>query len=301
SDVAVARGLVPLAIGSDTSGSVRIPAALNGIVGYKASGGRYPMDGVYPLAPSLDTLGPLCRTVEDAILADAAMRGAAAPAVQAVTLSSVRLVVPSNVVFEDAETAVVTNFEAALQRLARHGVEIERQPFPVFDAIRDLFARHGTLVGAEAYPVLKDFVEGPRAAEMDHRVVARARLGASVTPEARAALLAGRARLTAEANDALAGRFAVFPTVAITAPALAPLEADDELFFATNALVLRNTMQGSVLDWCGVTIPSGSDAAGMPTGLLLNATAGADDALLAYASAVEAVIREPIPTTGQPQ
>ncbi|EJZ16360.1 amidase family protein, partial [Rhizobium sp. Pop5] len=77
--VAVAAGLVPVAMGTDTGGSVRIPAALNGIVGYKATRGRYAMEGVYPLAKSLDSLGPLCRTVKDAVWIDAAMRGLTAP------------------------------------------------------------------------------------------------------------------------------------------------------------------------------------------------------------------------------
>lgn len=294
SAVAVARGLVPVAIGSDTSGSVRIPAAFNGIVGYKASGGRYPMAGVHPLSPTLDTLGPFCRTVGDAILVDAAMRGAAAPAARPISLRGMTVVVPTNVAFEDAEAAVAANFEAALGRLAAGGVAVERRPLPVLDAIRDLFARHGTLVAAEAYPVLARLVDGPRSAEIDRRVVARARLGARIGAEGRAALLAARERLIAEARQTLPdGAFIAFPTVACVAPRLAPLAADDETFFAVNALVLRNTMLASFLDWCGVSIPDGTDADGMPTGFLINAPGGSDEALLAFASAAEPLIRDP--------
>ncbi|MBB2673050.1 UNVERIFIED_ORG: Asp-tRNA(Asn)/Glu-tRNA(Gln) amidotransferase A subunit family amidase [Rhizobium esperanzae] len=98
--VAVAAGLVPVAMGTDTGGSVRIPAALNGIVGYKATRGRHAMDGVYPLAKSLDSLGPLCRTVKDAVWIDAAMRGLTAPAVAERRLQGQELLVPENIVFD---------------------------------------------------------------------------------------------------------------------------------------------------------------------------------------------------------
>lgn len=292
SAVAVARGLVPVAMGSDTSGSVRIPAAFNGLVGYKASGGRHPMAGVYPLAPSLDTLGPLCHSVEDAVLVDAAMRGVAAPSPAPAGPGAHRVLVPTNVVFDDTEPAVAANFEAALERLAAAGIAIDRRPLPVLDDVRDLFARHGTLVAAEAYDGLAAMVDGPLAEAIDRRVVARARLGARIGAEDRAALLAGRARLMAAAAEVVpAGSLLAFPTVACVAPMLAPLEADDETFFAVNGRVLRNTMLASFLDWCGVTIPSGADADGMPTGFLLNAPAGLDDALLAFAGHVEQAIR----------
>ncbi|WP_132807384.1 amidase [Tepidamorphus gemmatus] len=292
SAVAVARGLVPVAMGSDTSGSVRIPAAFNGLVGYKASGGRYPMAGVYPLAPSLDTLGPLCRSVEDAVLVDAAMRGMAAPPPAPAALAPHRIVVPTNVVFEEAEPAVTATFEAALERLAAAGIAIDRRALPVLDDVRDLFARHGTLVAAEAHDGLAAMVTGPDAEAIDRRVVARARLGGRIGAEDRAALIAGRTRLMAAAAQAVpAGSLIAFPTVACVAPRLAPLEADDETFFAVNARVLRNTMLASFLDWCGVTIPCGTDADGMPTGFLLNAPSGHDDALLAFAGHVEQAIR----------
>ena len=98
SAVAVARGLVPVAIGTDTGGSVRIPAAFNGIIGYKASTGRYPMDGVFALSPTLDTLGVFARTVEDAVVVDAAMRALVAPNVRREPITGLRLIAPTNVV-----------------------------------------------------------------------------------------------------------------------------------------------------------------------------------------------------------
>ncbi|MFN7224425.1 MAG: amidase family protein, partial [Paracoccaceae bacterium] len=97
SGVAVAAGIVPLSVGTDTGGSIRIPASFNGVVGYKTSTGRHPLDGVFPLSPTLDTLGPLANTVEDCVLADAALRGLFTPRAQAVDLSSVECVIPDAV------------------------------------------------------------------------------------------------------------------------------------------------------------------------------------------------------------
>lgn len=130
--VAVAAGLVPVAIGTDTGGSVRIPAAFNGVVGYKASRGRYSMRGVYPLAKSLDSLGPLTHTVKDAVWVDAAMRGKAAADLTRAPLSGLSLVVPETVFFDGIEDGVAAAFEQAVERLVRAGASVRRQAFPIF-------------------------------------------------------------------------------------------------------------------------------------------------------------------------
>ncbi len=292
SAVAVARGLVPVAIGTDTGGSVRIPAALNGIVGFKASGGRYPMQGVYPLARSLDTLGVFCHSVEDAVLADAGMRGALIPSARRRPPQGVRLLVPENVVFDEAETAVVANFDAALGRLAAAGVKVERRRLPVFDEILALYQRHGALVTAEAYHQLRPFLEGPAAERMDLRVVKRALLGAKITAADYCELTLRRAEMI-DATRALfdGDGFVAFPTVPHVAPPIAELESDFDLFVRTNARTLRNTMLGNFLDWCGVSVPSGADANGLPTGLLISGAPGEDDALLSFVLGCEAEIR----------
>jgi len=297
SAVAVARGIVPVAIGSDTSGSVRIPAAFNGIVGFKPSSGRYPMAGVYPLSHSLDTVGVFACTVADVIAVDAALAEPAAPSVVPGAAIGARIVVPTNIVFDAAEPAVVAAFEAALARLALAGVAIERRPLPVLDEILALFAATGTLVVAEAYEVLGDLVEtAETAARIDHRVVVRARLGSKLAPGARDTLLAARARfVAAAAADRGEGTFVAFPTVPIVAPEIAPLAADEETFFRVNALVLRNTMLASFLDWCGVSLPCGTGDGGLPAGFLLNGPPGGDGRLLGFAAGVEAIIRGDAP------
>ena len=292
SAVAVARGLVPVSIGSDTGGSVRIPAAFNGIVGYKSSSGRYPMDGAFPLSRTLDTIGVLCRGVEDAVAVDAALRGLIAPAVRRRSLAGQRIVVPGNIVFDDAEPAVVANFEAGLAKLARAGAAIDRRPMPLFDDILRLTAARGTIVTAEAYALHRERLAGVDADAIDRRVVARVRLGAGIAMADYAILLQERRRLVSECAAQFAeGTLFAFPTVAHTAPPFEPLEADDALFLQFNLRVLRNTMLGNFLDWCGVSIPSGTDEHGLPTGFLLSGLPGGDDDLLAVALAAEQVFR----------
>jgi aspartyl-tRNA(Asn)/glutamyl-tRNA(Gln) amidotransferase subunit A len=292
SAVAVAKGLVPAAIGTDTGGSVRIPAAFNGVVGYKATRGRYPMDGVFPLATSLDSLGPFCRTVADAVLVDAAMCGRVAPEVTRRTAKSLRVVVPTNVVFDDAEPAVLRLFEAALDRLVAAGVAVERRRIPSFDAVIEINAKRGPLVAAEAYTVHAARLEGPEAAGMDQRVAARMRKGAATSMADYVAIVSARAGLIAEARRDLGpDTLVAHPTVPHVAPLLQPLETDDALYLRTNALTLRNTMLGNFLDWCGVSLPCGVDEQGMPVGFLLSAVGGCDAALLGAALEIEEIVR----------
>lgn len=291
SAVAVAAGLVPVSIGTDTGGSVRIPSAFNGLVGYKASRGRYGMAGVFPLATSLDSLGPLCRTVQDAIWVDAAMRRRFVPEVTRASLQDISIVVAETVVMDDVEDEVQEAFEAAIERLQRVGVRVRRAAFPTFSGVFDLMAKHGPLVTAEAYALHHHRLSGPDAAAMDRRVVARTRLGEKITLVDYLTLLKERERLIAAFEAAVApNEFIAHPTVAHVAPALGPLAADDELFVKINGKTLRNTMIGNFLDGCGISLPCGTGDAGMPVGFLLSTRKGLDEALLAAALAVEEVV-----------
>lgn len=291
--VVVAAGLVPVAIGTDTGGSVRIPAAFNGVVGYKASRGRYSMRGVYPLAKSLDSLGPLTLTVQDAVWVDAAMRGRTAADLARMPLSGVSLVVPETVVFDGIEPGVAAAFEQAVERLVRAGASVRRQAFPVFSELFDLIREKGALVTAEAFALHKARLEGADAARMDPRVVVRTRLGANISIPDYIAIIEARERMTA-AFSAMIGRdeLLVSPTLPHVAARVAPLVENDDAFFAMNAKTLRNTQIGNFLDHCGVSIPCGTGEAGMPVSLLLSGLHGTDDHLLAVAMAAEEVIRD---------
>jgi aspartyl-tRNA(Asn)/glutamyl-tRNA(Gln) amidotransferase subunit A len=292
SAVAVAAGLVPVAIGTDTGGSIRVPAALNGIVGYKATRGRYAMDGVFPLAASLDSLGPLCRTVQDAVWIDAAMRRASVPEVRTGSVDGLTFVVPETVMFDDAEPGVVASFDAALLRLSQAGARIERRAVPLFAEVFDLSARYGALVTAEAFALHRERLAGPQAARMDRRVVARTRLGEKTSMAGYVALLSERQRMMA-AFSAMLGpcELLAHPTLPHVAPPIAPLLADDERFIETNIRTLRNTLVGNFLDGCGVSIPCGTGQAGMPVGFLLSAPRGEDARLLSAALGAEHIIR----------
>jgi aspartyl-tRNA(Asn)/glutamyl-tRNA(Gln) amidotransferase subunit A len=292
SAVAVARGLVAVSIGTDTGGSVRIPAAFNGIVGYKATYGRYPMEGIFPLSRSLDSLGVLCRTVADAVAVDAAMQGKVGSDVTRRVIAGTRIVVPTNVVFDDAEPAVVERFEAALHRLSRAGARIERRPIAAFDGVLEVGAKRGALVTAEAYALHIARLSGPAADEMDPRVASRMRGGAKISMVDLVEIRAARARLIADTRrDIGMDAFVAYPTVPHVAPLVKPLEQDDALYVQINARTLRNTMLGNFLEWCGVSLPCGMDGQGLPVGFLLSASGGKDAELLGLSLEVEDILR----------
>ena len=291
SAAAVAAGLVPVAMGTDTGGSIRIPAAFTGIIGYKGSRGRHGMGGVFPLGRSLDSLGPLVHTVADAVLIDAAMRGRLMPDIQPLDLTGQQMIVPETVMFDGIEPEVAAAFEAALLRLEARGANIRRQPVPAFAEIFALMAEHGPLVTAEAYALHRTRLNGPEADGMDPRVVARCRLGEKTSMSSYIALLEARERLVAEV-EALAGSGAVFvsPTLPHVAPRIEPLIESDEAFFAMNGKTLRNTLIGNFLDFCGVSLPCGTGAAGMPVGLLISGLRHDDARVLGLALTAERVL-----------
>jgi len=289
SAVAVAAGLAPVAIGSDTGGSVRVPAAFNGLVGAKSSEGRIDKTDVFPLSATLDTVGPLCRTVEDAILMDAALRGAR-PDIRRADLRGQRFVVCENVFFEDCEDHVVEAVEAAIRRLESAGAIVATLNLPEVAEAARLMADHGTLVAAEAYAFHKERIDGPEVAEIDSRVVARILRGKAMTAYDILTLQTGRQHLMASARATLDGAFLLNPTIAHVAPEIAPLDADPELFARVNLKTLRNTMIGNFLNWPGVSLPAAS-ASPLPVGLLVSSFGGDDERLLSVAWAMEETVR----------
>lgn len=290
--VAVAARLVPCSVGTDTGGSVRIPASFNGVTGYKTSCGRIDKRGVVPLSRTYDTIGPLARSVEDCILLDAALRGVTSARGQPLPLARLSLLVPMNVVMEEAESAVRENFERALEMLSAAGVVIRRERVEVLDHVLAMNARHGTLTAAEAYQQHRDIVDSDSAAHLDRRVLRRILAGKRMSAADVLEIRAGRRRLIRSLLAGLGEALIAMPTTPLVAPAIAPLDADDELFHSINQLTLRNTMLGNILDLCGVAMPSGRDAAGMPTSILVSAPGGEDERLLSAALAVEGVLQQ---------
>jgi aspartyl-tRNA(Asn)/glutamyl-tRNA(Gln) amidotransferase subunit A len=287
SAVAVAVGAVPCAIGTDTSGSVRIPAAFCGLVGFKPSATRIDRRGVFPLAPTLDSVGGLARSVADVAALDAALRGRPPDPRTPAPVRDLVLVIPEGELVDDVEPAVRARFEAAVSGLDRGGAKVERRPLPALEAAQELMDAHGTVVVAEASRTHADLAAGPDADALDPRVLRRIRAGRDVDLEP---LLRERPGLQDQVTAELGGAFVVFPTVRHTAPELEPLERDDELFARVNLRTLRATMLASYLDLPGVSLPIGVDEAGLPIGLLVSSPPGGDDGVLDAALAVEAAL-----------
>jgi aspartyl-tRNA(Asn)/glutamyl-tRNA(Gln) amidotransferase subunit A len=275
--VAVADGIVDLAVGTDTSGSVRIPAAFCGVVGYKASIDRYDRTGMLPLAPSFDTIGVFSRDVAGAVQADAWLRG------RTVALAEVefRCVVPTGDLVDDCEPSVRDAFEETVSTLCRAGVVVERRPLSSLDEAQKVMDLHGTLAVAEAYERHGHHLTKPGA--IDPLVLRR--LGdfdGSGAPVVRAAQAGLRARFV----DELAGAVLLCPTVRDPAPPVAPLLADLDLMAAANRRALRTTMLLSYFGLPGVALPHGTLPGGLRGSGLLSTPPGEDDRLLAVATAV---------------
>jgi aspartyl-tRNA(Asn)/glutamyl-tRNA(Gln) amidotransferase subunit A len=290
SAAAVAGRLAPCAVGTDTGGSVRIPAAFNGIVGFKTSTGRIDTTGLIPLARSYDTIGPLARSVEDCILLDMALRGAVTTPVRRRELSTLTVLAPQNVVFDDADEAVVENFQRSLEALARAGVSVRHEHVDTLDEILEMNARYGTLTAAEAYNEYRDLIDSDKVEVIDRRVVKRILDGKRMSADDLLSIQRGRNRLIPRFHAQLGGALLVMPTTPITAPEVAPLEADDDLFHKVNLRALRNTMLGNVLDLCGVALPNGRDANNLPTSFLVQAGHGEDERLLGHALEIERIL-----------
>ena len=287
--VAVAGGLAPCAIGSDTGGSIRAPASFCGIVGFKTSEGRIDKQGVFPLSRTLDTIGPLAHTVEDCVLIDMALRGQSATPVRPVDLNGTEFVVPDKTGIDDAEAAVAANLESTMKRLAAAGAKVTSRPIPEIGAMRALSAQYGSFVAIEAYAEHRAVFDSADAKRMDRRVVKRA-LAGRVPERDVTNLHRGRETLIAALVDELKGALLVLPATPMTAPAIGPLEGDDELFRVTNLRAIHYTFLGNLFRMCGLALPSGADAAGLPTGVQFLAPGGDDDRLLSIGLSMETAI-----------
>ncbi len=289
SGAAVAAGLVPCALGSDTGGSIRIPASFCGVVGSKSSSGRLPMAGVFPLSRTQDTIGPLCRSVEDAALLDAILRGAPAPAPPPLDVATLSILVPEGVALSDLSEDVAETFERSLTALARAGAWIRREPLPALERVAAALAA-GSIVAAEAYALHRDALEGPELSRIDPRVAARMLIGQGMSAADLVDLHRLRDSAMAEVRETLDGAFLAMPATAITAPKLSEMK-DEAAFRRLTHLANRNTGFGSFLDLPGLAIPNGRDRDGLPTSFLLSAPAGGDAALLRAGLGVEPLIR----------
>ncbi len=285
--VSVGDGMCALAIGTDTGGSCRIPAAFNGIVGYKPSFGRVPTTGVFPLARSLDGVGPLAVSVASAAIADAIMAGDWDGRVAPRETSSLRFGIPRHVVLDDLDAEVAAAFEGARKVLETAGARFVDVDFPALAELPSVNAGGG-ISAVEACHVHRDLLAA-HADDYDQRVRRRIESGMQISGPAYLAILDFRQKLIAEFKQLMQGLDAlVMPTTPNIPPPIAALERDED-YGRINFLCLRNTFIGNFLDACAISLPM-TPRGEAPAGLMLMAPWGADQALFAMAAAVEAVV-----------
>ncbi|MGZ3342452.1 MAG: amidase [Reyranella sp.] len=286
--VSVADRMAVAALGTDTGGSVRIPAAVCGIVGFKPTARRVPIDGVVPLSTSLDSIGPLANSVECCAIVDAVFAGEPIEVPEAVHLGGLRFAVPRHFVMDDLHPVVSKAFERALKTLAAKGVKVEEIDLPQLDELPAINAKGG-FAASEAYAWHKELI-ARRGGDYDPLVAPRIRRGAEMSAADYIELLGKRTDLQKRVAAVTANYDAVvMPTCAIVAPTLDEV-ATPEGFTRKNMLLLRNTTVGNFLDRCSISLPC-HEAGELPVGFMLMGEAMADKRLLAMARSVAPVVK----------
>lgn len=256
----VAFGLAPGAIGSDTGGSVRIPAVWNDLVGLKTTAGRISLKGVVPLCPKFDTVGPLTRNVEDAGLLLAALEGGRPADLGGARLEGMRFMVLETAAFDGLRDAPRAGFNHALERLAEEGATIVREQAP---EVAEALALAGVLFATEAYGTWRDRIEA-EPDKMYPPILDRFRGGRAFSGADYVAawqtlgLLRGTWARRVSSFDA-----ALLPTSPILPPDVDRLLADPDFFMAENLLALRNTRIGNLMGSAVLTLPTGVPATGI--------------------------------------
>ena len=286
--ISVTDGMAHVGIGTDTGGSCRIPAAFTGLVGFKPTARRVPQTGAIPLSTSLDSIGPLARSVECCATIDAILANEPPPDLADASVAGMRFGVPKTLVLEDLDADVAAHFERSLFQLIAARAHIERIDIPEFAQLPAINAKGG-LSAAESYAWHRELLETNGDA-YDPRVRVRIQRGSAQSAADYIELLAARRSFIA-AVERRTARFdaLLFPTTPVVAPRIAELQSD-EAFVRINALVLRNPAVINFLDGCAISIPNHKNGQ-PPTGLMLACAGGRDHQLLRCAAAVEAIVR----------
>jgi aspartyl-tRNA(Asn)/glutamyl-tRNA(Gln) amidotransferase subunit A len=286
--VAVADGMAAAGLGTDTGGSCRIPAAFCGIVGYKPTARRVPITGVLPLAPSLDSVGPLAPSVACCAEIDAILAGEVPAAPVPARLNGLRLAVPANMVLDGMDDAVATGFEKALAALSAAGAHVEKAYFADFAELPAVNAKGG-FAAAEGYAWHRQLLS-TRGSGYDPRIRVRIARGEHMSAADYVDAMNARSRLVASFDRATAPYDClVMPSVPIIAPRIADLD-DERAYNSANMLILRNTALGNFFDRCAISLPCHRDGEA-PVGLMLVGETMGDARLFSLAAAAEAVLR----------
>jgi aspartyl-tRNA(Asn)/glutamyl-tRNA(Gln) amidotransferase subunit A len=287
--ISVTDGMAHAGLGTDTGGSCRIPAAFTGLVGYKPTARRVPRAGATPLSTSLDSIGPIARSVACCATVDAILANESPPDLTYRSPANLRFAVPTSFVFEGADRDVMAHFERSLTRLSIAGARLEEIDIPELATIPTINAKGG-FSPAESYAWHRRLIE-TSAAGYDPRVLSRIQRGATQSAADYIELVAARqAFITAVEHRISRFDALLLPTTPVIPPRLATLESDEE-FFKVNGLVLRNPAVINLLDGCAISIPNHEDGE-PPTGLMLACRGGLDSQLLRCAAAAEGVVRQ---------
>lgn len=283
----VAAGAAWAALGSDTGGSIRIPAALQGLVGFKNTQRLTPLDGSIPLSPTLDTSCAITRSVRDAVLLHEVLaQRRVAPLHRPARL--LRLAVPTTLMLDGLAPEVAAAFDTTLRTLRAAGVPIDELPLPPLQQLATLNAQGG-FSAAESWAWHRRRL-AERGARYDPRVVTRIRRGEAISAADYIELHQARQAWITTLQAAIAGYDALLsPTVPLPAPPLQALLASDEAFFATNALLLRNPSAVNFFDGCALSLPCQAPGR-LPVGLMVWAGPLADDTVLGVGLAIEQLL-----------
>jgi len=286
--VSVTDGMATAAIGSDTAGSVRMPAAVCGLTGFKPTARRVPIDGSIPLAASLDSVGPLAADVATCALIDAVLAGEQPDVPVPMPLAGLRFAVAKTVVFDDVESVVADTFARALTKLSKAGARIVEIPFAELNEVEQASAR-GSFSVIEGYAYHRELLEKKRDL-YDPIIAARFANGQKIGAADYIALRNARADLIERTRRVTAGFDAILmPTVPIVAPKIADLESDENRYLAANRLMIRNPGLVNFLDRCALTIPA-HEPGSAPVGLTLMGETLADRRILSIGLSVEAAL-----------
>jgi aspartyl-tRNA(Asn)/glutamyl-tRNA(Gln) amidotransferase subunit A len=286
--VSVSDGMAVAGIGTDTGGSVRIPAALCGLTGFKPTARRVPTAGALPLSVNLDSIGPIAPSVACCACLDAILAGEDPSPLLPARLHGLRLAVPTTLALDHLDAQVAAAFAAALTTLSAAGALVEEIPLPALARLAAINAKGG-FTAAEAWAWHRDLIS--RAADrFDPRVVFRIMRGKDMSSADFIELQNARAHWIAEVEAELAGYDALLmPTTPVVAPPLAELVGSDEIYARTNALILRNPSIINFLDGCALSLPC-QKAGSAPVGLMVCGPAMYDKRILAIGLAIEAVL-----------
>ena len=286
--ISVADGMAHAAIGTDTGGSCRIPAAFTGLVGFKPTARRVPRDGTIPLSTTLDSIGPLARSVACCAILDAVLADEPPPDLSESSVAGLRLAVPKTFVLEDMEADVAAHFERSLSRLSAAGARIQEIELRELAQIPTINAKGG-FSPPESYSWHRGLIE-TNAGDYDPRVLTRIQRGATQSAADYIELVAARRTFIDAVEKRIAGFDALLmPTTPILPPLSDSLQSDAE-FFRVNGLALRNPAVINLLDGCAISVPDHEEDEA-PTGLMVCCGGGRDRELLRHAAAAAAVVR----------